>query len=426
MVRQLRSYRTEVLEGWRLEPFDEFENPDRKLKNSRAPRANHHLQHDDAKLLYGMSLSIQLAPSETYTPPLVVERGRKAGTEVETGARPDHELRRVYIQCGLNAEAAGSAYLELGNTKVLCAVFGPRQVSSGLTLLRGAEGSSGAAVSSSPSGGSGGGGEGGVAGAAGASSGRLACDLKYAPFAKAKTPPLARTNGGSFVKTRGARMEELNATMGSERRLSQALQHALMPSVRFQEFPNASVEVFALVLESEGTDGDIAAAITCASIALAHAGIPLYDLVAACAVMSVPTTAAGGEAAAATKGRRMIVDPTAAEWEVAMADSTASSAVAEGSGGSDAVSSGDGGGGFGGVDGGGAVSVGGRIQCSILVTMALMPLRRRVTHMESSGRASGEVVASSAELCLQGCAQVGRLMRAALAAAAVENENSRT
>jgi len=45
------------------------------------------------------------------------------------------------------------------------------------------------------------------------------------------------------------------------------------------EFPNFQVDVCALVLESDG--GALPAAITCASLALADASVPMYDLVTA-------------------------------------------------------------------------------------------------------------------------------------------------
>ena len=51
-------------------------------------------------------------------------------------------------------------------------------------------------------------------------------------------------------------------------------------------FPKANVDVYCLVMESGGSD--TAVAITAASLALADAGIEMYDLVAACKVVSHP------------------------------------------------------------------------------------------------------------------------------------------
>lgn len=44
------------------------------------------------------------------------------------GRRPN-ELRKIKCHMGVFKQADGSAYLEMGNTKVLVAVYGPHQVS---------------------------------------------------------------------------------------------------------------------------------------------------------------------------------------------------------------------------------------------------------------------------------------------------------
>jgi len=40
-----------------------------------------------------------------------------------------NELRKIRGQVGVFGEADGSAYLEMGNTKALAVVYGPREVS---------------------------------------------------------------------------------------------------------------------------------------------------------------------------------------------------------------------------------------------------------------------------------------------------------
>ncbi|MEM3819379.1 MAG: exosome complex exonuclease Rrp41, partial [Nitrososphaerota archaeon] len=48
------------------------------------------------------------------------------GTRID-GRRPD-ELRPLKIEIGVLDKSDGSAYVELGKTKVFAAVFGPREV----------------------------------------------------------------------------------------------------------------------------------------------------------------------------------------------------------------------------------------------------------------------------------------------------------
>jgi exosome complex component MTR3 len=60
------------------------------------------------------------------------------------------------------------------------------------------------------------------------------------------------------------------------------VEKALHDAIRFETFPKAVLEVYILVLENDG--GDFEAAITCASAAIADAGVEMYDLVTAVAV----------------------------------------------------------------------------------------------------------------------------------------------
>ncbi|CAG5081819.1 Similar to exosc6: Exosome complex component MTR3 (Danio rerio) [Cotesia congregata] len=42
--------------------------------------------------------------------------------------RQNQELRKIFIKTGVVSQAKGSAYIELGKTKVICSVFDPRDV----------------------------------------------------------------------------------------------------------------------------------------------------------------------------------------------------------------------------------------------------------------------------------------------------------
>lgn len=60
-------------------------------------------------------------PEESQPPQLYA-----AYEEEAPAARDPTRLRPVYARAGLLSQAKGSAYLEAGGTKVLCAVSGPR------------------------------------------------------------------------------------------------------------------------------------------------------------------------------------------------------------------------------------------------------------------------------------------------------------
>ena len=69
-----------------------------------------------------------------------------------------------------------------------------------------------------------------------------------------------------------------------ERELAAQLDTALSPAVQRHTFAKSVVDVCCLVLEAGGSE--LAVAICAASMALADAGIQLYDLVTACSVVS--------------------------------------------------------------------------------------------------------------------------------------------
>ncbi|EDL92559.1 rCG51656 [Rattus norvegicus] len=179
-------------------------------------------------------------PEESQPPQLY------AAEEDETpAARDPTRLRPVYARAGLLSQAKGSAYLEAGGTKVLCAVSGPRQAEGGER----------------------GGGPAGAGGEAPAAlRGRLLCDFRRAPFSGRRR----RAPQGS----------------SEDRELGLALQEALEPAVRLGRYPRAQLEVSALLLEDGGSA--LAAALTAAALALADAGVEMYDLVVGCGLSLTP------------------------------------------------------------------------------------------------------------------------------------------
>lgn len=170
-------------------------------------------------------------PEESQSPLLYVPAGQRESGEATS--RDPSALQPLFARVGLLSQAKGSAYVELdGGTKVLCSVAGPREAAGG-----------------------------GGANAPGEQRGRLVCEFRRAPFSG---------RGG-----RGRPGEK-------EPELSLALQEALEPAVRLARYPRAQLEVSALLLQDGGSA--LAAAMCAAGLALADAGIELYDLVAACAL----------------------------------------------------------------------------------------------------------------------------------------------
>lgn len=134
------------------------------------------------------------------------------------------------FDCGTVSQAAGSGYAEFGGTKVLAAVYGPRQPERRSTSL---------------------------------DRGELDCDVRLASFAGRARKVPGQTDG--------------------ERELSAQLSTALAGVVLLDRFPKAVLDVQCLVMEAGG--GELAATVAAAGLALADAGVAIRDLPSAAAVV---------------------------------------------------------------------------------------------------------------------------------------------
>ncbi|EEB05829.2 exosomal 3'-5' exoribonuclease [Schizosaccharomyces japonicus yFS275] len=139
--------------------------------------------------------------------------------------RDSDTCRRLFLQLGWTTKANGNAYLESGNIKIACSVFGPRptKTSSFHSIAK------------------------------------LTCELKFSPFAQT---------------VRKSNVQDIN-----ERDFSQHIERSLAPSIMLHLYPKSSIDVYIQILESDGQLATIAAAITCASLAIANAKIDCIDIV---------------------------------------------------------------------------------------------------------------------------------------------------
>lgn len=174
--------------------------------------------------------------------------------------RTDTEIRAVTLKTGVLPNATGSAHVEFGETKILCTVSGPQQA-DGQEFLN---------------------------------HGKLECTVRFTAFARRDEAAGASNagggGGGSWADAEGAS-------------LATSLMMALNGSVRLDQYPKSVIIVNAMVLEDAGSV--LPALVCCASLALGHAGIQLYGMVACCSCAIV------GEG-------RAVIDPCAAEERVAM------------------------------------------------------------------------------------------------------------
>jgi len=246
-------------------------------------------------------------PEQSVAPgpkPAEIEGGKAAakpagGADGRVDGRPNDQLRKIFCRPGVVSQAGGSAYIEVGNTKIVAACYGPRD------LLRTREYSA---------------------------SGKLSCEFKYAPF--------ACKNRRSYIQD------------DEERELSVAITQALSHAVRLDQYPKSLIDIYITVLENDGSD--LAAAITCASMALADAGIEMYDLVAGCTMVEV--------------GGQVVLDPTVEELQGS----------------------------------------------NHALTIAYMPAFDEVSGVVQSGEMNLNIFSEAVQACVAGCAQVNLVQQTSL------------
>lgn len=153
--------------------------------------------------------------------------------DLRADGRKIDELRPITIKVGVLSNADGSAYIEQGKNKILAAVYGPREVHPRHLSLP--------------------------------DRALLRCRYHMAPFSvkERKSPAPSRR----------------------ETELSKVIRDALEPAIFLEQYPRTMIDLFIEVLQADG--GTRCAGITVASLALANAGIPMRDLVAACAAGKV-------------------------------------------------------------------------------------------------------------------------------------------
>ena len=148
---------------------------------------------------------------------------------IRLDGRKVDELRPVKMEVGVLPNADGSAYLEQGRNKILVGVYGPKEAHPRHIARQDR------AV--------------------------IQCRYHMAPFSvdERKSPAPSRRDV----------------------ELSKVIRESLEPAVFLEYYPRTSIQVFIEILQADG--GTRCAGITAAALALADAGIPMRDLVVACA-----------------------------------------------------------------------------------------------------------------------------------------------
>eukprot|EP00965_Chrysotila_dentata_P214844 6188419-Pleurochrysis_carterae.AAC.7 len=149
--------------------------------------------------------------------------------------RTINEFRPFSLRLGAVARAVGSAAFSLKNTQCVAAVNGPTAYERGEFAM----------------------------------AAQVQCSVRLA----------------SFCRPAGRRAERGPILAAEERELSASLTTALSSSIQLDRYPKSVISINVLVMQDDG--GALAAAVTCASLALADAGLLLYDVIAACSCATI-------------------------------------------------------------------------------------------------------------------------------------------
>ncbi|OGD53436.1 exosome complex exonuclease Rrp41 [Candidatus Bathyarchaeota archaeon RBG_13_60_20] len=158
------------------------------------------------------------------------QRKRKpAKTWERIDGRKHDELRPIHIESGVLPNADGSAYIEMGRNKIIAGVYGPREMHPKRL--------------SKPN------------------MGVLRCRYHMAPFSvdPRRSPAPSRR----------------------DTEISMVMRDCLEPALFLERYPRSVIDVFVEIIQADG--GTRCASINAAAVALADAGIPMKDLVSACA-----------------------------------------------------------------------------------------------------------------------------------------------
>src|SRR3989338_5903436 len=153
--------------------------------------------------------------------------------EKRNDGRDFNEIRKIEAKVGIVKRANGSAMFKMGETIAIAAVYGPRELHP--RFLQNPE------------------------------TGVLRCNYDMTSFSVPER------------KRPGPNRRGVEISLVTEK--------ALLPVVELKQFPNAVVDVFIEIIQANA--GTRCAGISAAALALAHAGIPMKDLVAAVSVGKV-------------------------------------------------------------------------------------------------------------------------------------------
>ena len=152
--------------------------------------------------------------------------------------------QNFFLKVDCVTEASGSSYVEIGNCKILCSVFGPREIPKKDDYDF--------------------------------KIGNLNCEFRFASFS-------------CFMQRKGTLSQKDQSL--DEKNFSCIIEEALKPSILLHKYPKSQIDLYMLCIQNDIDSKNIlCASIIAASMAMANASIELYDLVASYTYIPVNLT----------------------------------------------------------------------------------------------------------------------------------------
>ena len=143
--------------------------------------------------------------------------------------------QKIFLKTDCVNEASGSSYIEIGNCKLICSVYGPREIPRKDDY------------------------DFKVA--------NLNCEFRFSSFS-------------CFMQRRGT-LSQRDQTL-DEKNYSSVIEEALKPSILLHKYPKSQIDLYILCIQNDIDSRNVlSASITAASMALVNSSIELYDLVSA-------------------------------------------------------------------------------------------------------------------------------------------------
>lgn len=209
-----------------------------------------------------MNKTAQSVPDETWDPLVFLDQNSlnevlsqrrndfqnqnddKMEMEMETTDAHTNLKQKIFLKTDCVNEASGSSYIEIGNAKVLCSVYGPREIPRrddyDFKIAN------------------------------------LNCEFRFASFS-------------CFMQRRGT-LSQRDQSL-DEKNFSSIIEESLKPSILLHKYPKSQIDLYILCIQNDIDSRNVlCASVIAASMALANASIELYDLVSSYTYIPVNLT----------------------------------------------------------------------------------------------------------------------------------------